>query len=289
VKEIRTFTVDYRIHEDQALAISPLLEVNSVKVNGVEIRNYALQPSQRRWPNGPYTMISREHGFHSEDVVEIDGLWGKYEELMEIDLTVSQETETKKTMIVSNGGLISPGMVLLIDDEQEFITCGNGSKGSPAPTLLTSKLNGEIDDVNSSQIIEIDDGSEVFEDEVIRVESEDLLIERVSGNSLTVQRGWNQTLITNHADDEPLSVYRTYVVLRGVNGTNAAVHNEAAIQEYMVPDDLNYLCRQIAGLMTMKVRSGFQGRVGNAETGESMYFSEFPPNQIKFIEENYAL
>jgi len=195
VKEIRTFTVDYRIHEDQALAISPLLEVNSVKVNGVEIRNYALQPSQRRWPNGPYTMISREHGFHSEDVVEIDGLWGKYEELMEIDLTVSQETETKKTMIVSNGGLISPGMVLLIDDEQEFITCVMVPRGASA-TLLTSKLNGEIDDVNSSQIIEIDDGSEVFEDEVIRVESEDLLIERVSGNSLTVQRGWNQTLIT---------------------------------------------------------------------------------------------
>jgi len=77
--------------------------------------------------------------------------------------------------------------------------------------------------------------------------------------------------------------------LRGVNGTNAAVHNEAAIQEYMVPDDLNYLCRQIAGLMTMKVRSGFSGKGRERRNRRKHVFSEFPPNQIKFIEENYAL
>lgn len=288
IQETRTFTAEYDMDVDKSLPISALLEVQSIKVNGYAITDYCLQPIQRHWLNGPYSMVQRDLGFSKGDEIEITGLWGLYNETEEIDLSVSQATDSEKTVVVTNGGLISLGMVLLIDSEQEYVISGNGSKRSPSPTKATSLLNGAITDIASEQILLVDNGSEFFEGEVLRINSEDILIDRVSGNELTVQRGWNESLIKSHLDDAEIYVYRTFGVVRAVNGTIAAAHTSSAVKRYLVPDDLNWLCRQIAGLMMMKAASGFQGRVGSSETGESMYFTEFPPNQIKTIKENYT-
>ena len=306
VIETRTFYVDHFIHHDQALGISPLLDVVSIAVNDAAMTDFVLQPIQRHWPNGPYTMLERkptyqngyrvqdqfvDYTFYKGDKIDITGSWGLYEELDDIALTITQATSTEKTLVTTNGSLVSPGMVLLSGSEQEFVSAGNGSAGSPAPTMATSLLNmsGGIEDSGSIQIITVDNGAEFFEGEVLRIDSEDLYIERIAGNDLTVERGWNQSIIANHLDNVHIYVYRTYTVQRGVNGTTAAAHTATALQQYIVPDDLNYLCRQITVLMIKKADSGFQGRVGSAETGDAMYFSEFPPNQIKAIKDNYSL
>jgi len=77
-------------------------------------------------------------------------------------------------------------------------------------------------------------------------------------------------------------------VRRGVNGTTAAAHSTAAIYRYEVPESVNYLCRQIAGLMRAKAETGWSGKSGNAETGETFYFNEFP-KQIRDIQENFSV
>ena len=51
----------------------------------------------------------------------------------------------------------------------------------------------------------------------------------------------------------------------------------------MVPDSINHLCREMAGLMRMKAESGWTGVTGNAEMGSGRYYSEFPPNQMDIV------
>jgi hypothetical protein len=106
---------------------------------------------------------------------------------------------------------------------------------------------------------------------------------KVNGNMLAVERGWNGTLAALHANDEGIGVYRTFTVVRGVNGTTAAAHTAKAVEQCVVPESVNYLCRQIAALMRMKALTGFTGVSGNAEGGQGRYYSEFPPNQIKTV------
>jgi hypothetical protein len=55
----------------------------------------------------------------------------------------------------------------------------------------------------------------------------------------------------------------------------------------MPPADVSYMCRQVAILMQSKSDSGFQGRVGDAATGQAGFYSEFPPNQLEEIRSHY--
>lgn len=95
-----------------------------------------------------------------------------------------------------------------------------------------------------------------------------------------------QLLVTGLADIGAAE----YTVKRGVNGTTAAAHaNAVAISRYLPPEDVGYLCRQMAAVMREKARSKFAGKVGNADLGETFYFQEFPKDPIKEIVRNYRI
>lgn len=262
------------------LLVDPVLAVTGILFSGVSLTNidYELHPFGRFWRNGPYTRIAKEMGTWWDDV-EITGRWGMYEEAENLGLTGTQ-TDVAASLVVTDGSLLSLGMVLCLDTEQELIT------GYGPATPVGSLLNGAID--QSQEEITIDNGSEFHEREVIQLSTEDCCIRMVRGNVLVVTRGWNGTTKAFHLDDSAISVYRTYQVRRGVNGTTAAAHTNVTISRYVVPEDINWLCRQIAGLMRMKAASGFAGKTGNAELGETFYFNEFP-SQVKELKKNYRI
>jgi hypothetical protein len=270
-------TRSYQGNGSTTQQVDPLLSASSVTNNGTTITDYDLYPLNGYWQNGPHTRL--EADVASWDVVEVDGAWGKYLESVSIGETVSQLVNAT-TLTVANGANISPGMVLLLESEQELIT------GWGAATAATSLLAEALDEAEEE--ITVDDGTEFNEGEVIQISTEDCLVRMVRGDVLVVGRGWNNTTKQTHADDSPISVYRTVTVTRAVNGTTAAAHTTVAASRYVPPEDVNWLCRQMAGLMHKKAQSGFSGRVGNAETGESFYYNEFP-SQIKEVKRNYQV
>ncbi len=254
----------------------PILSINGIQNNGSEVVNYTLHPTNRHWDNGPYTRLEIGSGYWDE--VEITGEWGRYREIVSLGENVTQ-TINATTLAVGNGSLLSPGMVLLIDDEQQLVI------DYDAPTATAVKLAADIDPAQEE--ITVTDGTGIHEKEVIHLSTELLLVRMVRGNTLVTVRGWNGTTKQAHSKDDVISVYRTFRVERGVNGTTAAVH-DADLQMVVPPGDVNWLCRQIAGLMHKKAQSGFAGRVGNAELGETFYFNEFP-SQVKEIKQNYRI
>jgi hypothetical protein len=74
-----------------------------------------------------------------------------------------------------------------------------------------------------------------------------------------------------------------------VNGTTAATHSSKVVSRYIVPENLNWLCRQIAALMHRKAQTGFAGKTANAQNGEVFYMDEFPKFVIEKVRNGYRL
>lgn len=261
------------------LSIDPCLQVTSIINNGLAVTDYETHPLNRHWECGPYTRLYTDKTHWDDEDIQVSGLWGKWSQTIDLGVTATQLIGAQ-TITVSNGSILSIGMVLGIDDEQELVT----EIGSL--TVLTAKLNGAID-ATDDQIV-IDNGAEANQGEVIQIGTERMRVLLIAGNTLAVTRGWDGTVRQSHADNAAISVIRTYQVIRGVNGTTAAAHTSAAVTQYVPPEDVNWLCRQIAGLMCKKADSGFAGKTGNAETGETFYFNEFP-SQVKEVARNYRI
>lgn len=260
-----------------------LLEIVSVKVNGAAVTDYTAKPASRCWENGPYTWLERAGGWGQS--VEIEGWWGLYREAESLGVTVTQAASAT-TLALPAGNVLSPGMVLQVDDEMELVTAGNGGPRSPAASAAESQLAASVD--HAAEELEVDNGAEFYPGEVLQIGVEDVYIRKIAGNRLVTTRGWNGTTKTAHEVDAPISVYRTYAVERAVNGTEVAEHASAAVVRCLPPADVHWLAQQIAALMRQKALTAFGGRAGNPDQGESFYVNEFP-RQIADIAANYSL
>lgn len=263
------------------LWLDSLLSITTLTIDAVAISSTAwvLYPRDKHWENGPYSRIYMEDDLFDEEVA-IVGTWGLYSATDLLNISASQATSTETTLVLTNGSLLSPGMTVLIESEQELVTAVG------ATSAATSLLNGALD--NAQEEITVDNGAEFKAGEVLQLGTEDVHIRSIGGHVLVCDRGWNGTTKAAHIDDLAIAVYRTFTVKRGANGTTAAIHSNKALSRCMVPYDVNFLVRKIAGLMRMNAMSNFAGKVGNAEMGETYYYNVFP-SDIKEIQKNYRL
>jgi hypothetical protein len=274
--EARTVYGDTR---QDNLWVDPLLSIDSMTVNDTaqSSDDWDYHPATKHWRNGPYTRLYSE--FIAWDETVISGSWGLYNLSESTGLTVTQ-SDSATTLNVTNGAKVSPGMVIKIGSEHELIT-GWGS-GSAITSLLNETLTA------SDEEIDIDTGTDVNESEVIQIGTEDIYVRKVRSNTLVCARGWNGTTKSAHANDSVISVLRTVNVTRAVNGTAAATHASATAYRMLPPSDVNYLCRQMVALQRGKAATGFTGRMGGGDMGESWYINDFPAVIAKVLD-NYRI
>lgn len=278
----------------KTLFVPPLLAIDSIVNNGVTLTtaDYLLKPDGGFWANGPYCQIlvhpdaTQLYTWLGQlDGVVITGPWGMYLRSGPTGATVQDATEqsaSQLTLKVSDGGKMSPGMVLLIGSEQEAVT------GWGDPTAGVTTLNGAV--AVSDEVITLANGALVNVGEILRVDFEQMKVKDKRTHQCSVIRSWNGTGKVSHLTAAAVDVYRTATVERGVNGTTAAAHLiNAAISRYFAPDDIQFLCKEIATLTASKALSGYQGRTGNAETGVVFFNDSFPDHDIKQVKKNYYI
>jgi hypothetical protein len=271
------------------LMVPPLLSVTSVTVDGTALAasDYLTWPNGRHWADGPYSALEiptsgSTMGIWSEESEgnAVAGLWGMYLRTLDLDALATTADATSTGLSVPDGSKVSPGMVLLIESEQMAVQAT-----SATATDTTADLAEALDDTENE--IDVTNGALVHAGEVIKVGFEQMKVEDIQTNTLMVVRGWNASKRTTHLSGAGVSAYRTFTVQRGANGTTAAAHTAAAVYQYQAPDDINYLCRQIAALMYKKSETGFIGRSGNDDLGTGFWVNEFPRNQIEAVKGNY--
>jgi hypothetical protein len=272
------------------LFIPPLLSVSSITVDGVALgqSDYDLLPLNKHWEDGPYTCVQMASDgsrtrFEIDEEIVITGTWGLFSASEDTGQTLPGNVLIGDTSIAfSDGSKFSPGMTLKIESEHLLIT------GSGAFSDSATNTNQVLD--NSQETVLLLDGTKGKAGEVLRIDFEQMKCVEVQTNTVLVKRGWNQTARVAHLTNADVYVLRTYAVDRGCNGTAAAAHVATTpINRMLVPDDINYLAREIAALMLKKAESSFAGRIGNAETGETFYFNELPKDAINRILGHYRI
>lgn len=269
--------------------IDPLITLDTITHDGTTLAGteYVLYPRTRHWDNGPYNSLELANGGRwtgEEDAVVISGVWGLYYETRTpYSVTLGASQLIGATTVTLSDGRYSPGAVLLVSSEQMLIEATD----SPSDSGVTASA---ID--NSQTAITVSSASGFEMGETIRIDVEQMRILDINttSNQLVVARGYHGSTIVAHNASAAVYVYRTFKVTRGVNGTTAAAHNSGvSVAQVVPPDDINYLCRQMAALILKKAQSGYQGKVGNVELGETFYFNEFPDDPLKRIMANYRI
>jgi hypothetical protein len=272
------------------LFIPPLLSVSSITVDGVALGpgDYDLLPRNKHWEDGPYTCVQMASDgtrtrFEVDEEIVITGTWGLYGASEDTGQTLPGNVLIGDASIAfSDGSKISPGMTLKIESEQLLVTASGAFSDSATNT------NQALD--SSQETVLTLDGTKVKAGEVLRIDFEQMKCVEVQTNTALAKRGWNQTTRVAHLTNADVYVLRTYAVDRGCNGTVAAAHLATTpISRMAIPDDVNYLAREIAALMLKKAESSFAGRIGNAETGETFYFNELPKDAINRILGHYRI
>lgn len=273
------------------LMVPPLLAVTTIvdDTDTYAATDYLLNPRNKHWENGPYSWITHDpDGDYTvwtseKDIVVITGRWGLWEKSAASGAVVGTggQTSAATTLLVDDGSKVSPGMVVLIGSEQELVS------GYSTPTAATT-IAEDLD--TSEEIVTVASGALVKAGEIIRVNFEQMKILDIQSNDLYVRRGWNNTAKATHTSTASVEAYRTFTVERGANGTTAAAHDAATvIYRYTVPEDVGFLCREIATLMLKKAQGGFAGKTGNSELGETYYHDAFPRFDIERVKMHYEV
>jgi hypothetical protein len=276
-----------------SLIIPPILDLTNITHDGIALtsNDYLLYPSGREWLNGPYSWIKTAEGGKiiawqdESQVVEITARRGLYD-LVGLTGTAlnSQQLIGDVEITVKNGSIISPGLIIKIDNEQQLVDATN----SP----VSSGTTNAVAIAPSDDEITLTDDTKVAKGETIRIDFEEMKIidKNTTTHKCKVGRGWNKTQKTTHVITTGIDVYRKFQVIRAINGTTAAAHADAApISYYQMPADLGFLAREIAGLMLKKEQSGYAGRTGNVDLGTVFYNDMIPRDDLARIKKLYTI
>ena len=203
-----------------------IISVTSITVDGdvVPAADYDLYPDT----GPPFTSIDFPDGpiVSGESELVLVGLFGFRDDTAPAGALESAISSTSATTLdVTDGSLIGVGDVLVIDTERLQVT---------GRTWLTSAQTGSLAASAAAVTLSVATGSAFRVGEPLLIGAERLTVVDIAGNDLTVKRAQDGSVLAAHTT-ATIYTSRTLTVVRGVLGTTAATHLDAAVitkQEY---------------------------------------------------------
>ena len=236
--------------------------------------DYFLEPNNTQPPYDRIEIdLSSTAAFESGDTpqrsISVAGSWG-YSDTKRSAGTIDDAggiSATDTSLIVSDASLLDVGNTLLIQSEQLFVS----NRAFAALGTILLNMVGNLGAGKATVTVTVDASHGVKAGEVIRIDSEQMYVEAVSGNDLTVVRAYNGTVLASHNDNTAIHINRTLTVERGVNGTTAATHADAtAIDVYEPPFDIQELCLAETIAALAQEGAGWGRVVGAGEAAREM-------------------
>lgn len=158
-------------------------------------------------------------------------------------LAAAMNDTTTGSCTVSNAAAVGVGDNILVDSERllvmdrAMVTTGQTQQGSG----LTSSPPSAAD-----VALAVTDGTKYYVGEVLQLDSERVLAVDVTGNTVTVKRSWDGTVLATHTS-AVIYAPRLLTVQRGALGTTAATHiNAAAVNRALYPSLVKDYSRGLA-------------------------------------------
>jgi hypothetical protein len=221
-----------------------LISATTFTVNGTSFAldtDYFLEPVNSGPPYRYAELNSNSSVSFTNDgtpqrAVVIVGKWGIGDEQAPAG-TLAEALDASETAVdVSDASLVGVGSVLLVDAERMLVT-GRSS-------ITTGQtLQANMDILTSARSLTVTDGTQLHIGETLLVDSERMKVVDITGNTATVVRAYDGSVLAAHTSGATVYAYRTLTVERGALGTTAATHSTStAVTKWLVPD----LCRDLA-------------------------------------------
>ncbi|MGW3025866.1 hypothetical protein [Streptomyces sp. NPDC001221] len=183
--------------------------------------------------------------------VQISGVWGYRNTETTLGATTAAVSSATATMISVDGptsAAVGVGSVLRVDSERLIVT-----ERTQASTGQTGSITASKSDV----ALTVPNGAAYAIDEVLLLDSERMRIDDIAGNTLTVERAYDGTVLAAHAG---ATIYapRTLTVTRGALGTTADTHaNGATVYRWTPPGLVRQLAKAEAITQLTQERAGW--------------------------------
>lgn len=151
---------------------------------------------------------------------------------------------------------VGVGSILLIGTERLVTT---------ARRMSDTGINtaGTLAAQNSAVSLPVTDGTNFAVGEIVLVESERMRIVDIAGNTLTVDRAFDGSVLAAHASGLDVYGLRTFTVRRGSLGTTAAAHTTAdSVYAHVFPALVNELCVAETVVLLEQNASGYARVIG---------------------------
>jgi len=251
------------------LGMNELISVSSLTAGGAQIpeEDFFLEPHEF---GPPYDRIEidldsssafQTAGTHQRSIA-ITGLWGYSDDSTAVGSLAEalDASEADVDVDAATAAQVGVGSVLKAGSERFTVV---GRSTLPTGQTLLSGLEHLDNDVR----ITVADGAAFAVDEVITVDSEKLRITDITGNTLTVTRAWDGSVLAAHTSGADIYAYRTLTVTRGDLGTTATPHDSGTVlYRWDPPALLNALV--IAEAVVM-LQQGAGGYARTTTAGES--------------------
>jgi hypothetical protein len=175
-------------------------------------------------------------------------------------LAAAVSTTSATTVAVSDSHAIGTGDLILADAERmlvtgkTMITTAQAQQGAGCSTASTSDVS-----------LGVTDGTKFTVGEVLLLDSERMLIIDIAGNTLTVKRALDGSVLAGHSG-ATIYAARQLTVARGQLGTAAATHSNAApVTRFAYPGMIRDLAVAEAINQVLQETSGYSRTVGGPD------------------------
>lgn len=236
---------------DDGLLGRDLLAVTSVTVDGVVLTadDYELSPY-----DPPYDFIEV-----NGELIVIAGVWGYSDDTVPSGTLVGNITSSATAIVCSDPTKVGVGDLILIGTERMVVT--NKSTLDSA-----QNIGADIAADNAIRSVAVSTGSYFNVGELILVDTERMEIIDIAGNTLTVERAVDGSVLASHDSGADIYVYRTLTVERGAEGTTAASHStEDEISRNAPPGPIITLTMAEALTQMEQEGAGYARTIGSGE------------------------
>lgn len=191
--------------------------------------------------------------------IAITGLFGYSDDTAPAGTLVGALNSSATAATVTDSSAVGVGDLIRVGAERMTVTRKRlVASGQTLQTSVTAKANDVL--------IAATDGTAFHEGEVLTLGGERMLIQDIAGNSLTVKRAWDGSVLDSHTS-EAIYVPRLLTVARAAAGTTAATAADgAAITRWVPPAPVHALAVAEAMNLLLQEQAGY-ARTVRAQTG----------------------
>lgn len=275
--EIRTIKADWPNYSlsptwEFQLGDNELISLSALSSGGVSIptANAFLSRADNRL-EPPYNILQLSLGSSSafsagstfQQALQITGLTG------------TNDTDTSLGAACALGGNINGSVnTLVLNPTAGIYTVGVGSIlliGTERLILTQRRMSdttintaGTLAAQQSAVSLAVTDGTNFAVGETILVESERMRIVDIAGNTLTVDRAWDGSVLAAHASGLDVYGLRTFTCRRAALGTTAAAHTTAdVVYAHDWPPSINELCIAESVVLLEQNAGGYARVIGS--------------------------